>query len=60
MRLVILLQDVHKRRIIEKKTSTKTKGKVMEETKEAKTKSHATLLMNMTLMKVMMKWYMFH
>ena len=56
MKLVILLQDVHRRRIIEKETSKKTKEKMMEETIETKEKSHATLLMNKTLMKMIMKW----
>ena len=58
MKLVILLQDVHRRRITKKETSTKTKENMMKETTETKEKSYATLLINMTLMKMMMKWYM--
>ena len=57
MKLVILLQDVHRRRTIEKETSTKIEEKMMEETTETKERSHATLLMNKTLKKMMMKWY---
>ena len=57
MRLVIMLQDVHRRRITEKEASTKIEEKMIEETTETKEKSHATLLMNMTLIKMMMKWY---
>ena len=59
MKLVILLQDVHRRRITKKETSTKIEEKMMEETTEIKAKSHATLIMNKTLMKMMMmKWSM--
>ena len=58
MKLVILLQDVHRRRITEKETSTKIDEKMMEGTTKTKERNHATLLMNMTLMKMMMKWYM--
>ena len=57
MNLVILIQDAH-RRTTKKETSTKIEEKMMEETTETKARSHATLLMNMTLMKMMMKWYM--
>ena len=52
--MVILLKDVHKRRTKEKEKRTKIEEKMMEETIETKEKSHATLLMNMTVM----KWYM--
>ncbi len=58
MKLVILLQDVHRRRLTKKEESTKIEEKTMEETRETKTRSHATLLMNKILMKMMMKWCM--
>ena len=58
MKLVILLQDVHRRRVKKKEESKKTKRKMMEKTLETKARSHATLLMNKILMKMMMKWCM--
>ena len=58
MKLVILLQDVHRRRLKKKEVGTKIERKMMERTIETKVRSHATLLMNKILMKMMMKWYM--
>ena len=58
MSKVILLKDSHRRRTKKKETSTKIEEKMMKETIETKAKGHATLLMNKTLMKMMMKWYM--
>ena len=43
MKLVILQQDAHKRRLIKKEASTKTKRKMMEKTRKIKVRSHATL-----------------
>ena len=56
MQLVILLQDVHRRRLKKKEASTKIERRMME--KNTKARSHATLLMNKILMKMMMKWCM--
>ena len=58
MKLVILLQDVHRRRLTRKEASKKVERKKMQKTIETKARSHATLLMNMTLMKMTMKWFM--
>ena len=58
MKFLILLQHVHRRRLTKKEESTKIEKKMIKETKETKAKSHATLLMNKTLMKTMMKWCM--
>ena len=58
MKLVILLQDVHRRRLTKKEESTKIERKMMEKTTKIKERSHATLLMNKTLMKMIMKWCM--
>ena len=53
MKLVILLQDVHRRRLTKKEASTKIERRMIEKTTKAR--SHATLLMNKSLMKMMMK-----
>ena len=53
MKLVILQQDVHRRRLKKKEASTKIERRMMENTTKAR--SHAALLMNKILMK-MMKW----
>ena len=58
MKLVKVLQDVHKRRTKKKETSTKIEEKMMEKTTKTKARSHATLLMKKTLMKMMIKWCM--
>ena len=58
MKLVIVLQDVHRRRLTKKEASTKIERKMMEKTTKTKTRSHAKLLMNKILMKMMMKWCM--
>ena len=57
MKLVILLQDVHRRRLTKKGESTKIERRMMEKTTKAR--SHAALLMNKILMRMMMKWCMF-
>ena len=51
MKLVILLQGVHKRRLTKKGASKKIERRMMEKT--LKVRSHVPLLM-----KMMMKWYM--
>ena len=58
MKLVILLQDVDRRRFTKKEASTKKKRRMMKKTTKTKASSHATLLMNKILMKMMMKWCM--
>ena len=58
MNLVIFLQDVCRRKLTKKEASTKIERKMMEKTTETKERSHATLMMNKILMKMMMKWCM--
>ena len=58
MTLVILLQDVHRRRPTKKGASTKIERRMMGKTTKTKPRSHATSLMNKILMKMMMKWCM--
>ena len=58
MKVVILLQDVHRRRLTKKEASKKIEERMMEKNIETKARIHAILLMNKILMKMMMKWYM--
>ena len=56
MKLVILLQGVHRRRLKKKEESSKIERRMMEKT--TMERSHAILLMNKILMKMMIKWCM--
>ena len=58
IKLVIFLQDVYRRRLTKMHPSTKIERRMMEKTTETKARSHATLLMNKIMMKMMMKWCM--
>ena len=61
MKLVILLQDVHRRRATKMKTSTKRKENMIAKITKTKARSHATLMkkeVGMILMNMMIKWCM--